>query len=94
MKRLFFTVLFSLVATVAGAQVKGLGFGPRVGINFADYLNSPGNARTGLYAGMFLDYNITHRWGFESGAYYSQLGSTNNVELGHAALKIHRKEYL
>ncbi|MDE5945514.1 MAG: hypothetical protein K2G93_08040, partial [Rikenella sp.] len=64
MKRLFFTVLFSLVATVAGAQVKGLGFGPRVGINFADYLNSPGNARTGLYAGMFLDYNITHRWGF------------------------------
>lgn len=94
MKRLFFTVLFSLVAMAAGAQVKGFGFGPRVGINFADYLNSPGSARTGLYAGMFLDYNITHRWGFESGAYYSQLGSTNNVELGHAARTIHRMDYL
>ncbi|WP_297830716.1 porin family protein [uncultured Rikenella sp.] len=82
------------VATTASAQVKGLGFGPRVGLNFADYMNSPGSTRTGLYAGAFLDYHITHRWGLETGAYYSQLGSTNNVEMGHASRTIHRMEYL
>lgn len=94
MKKCLFSLLFSIAAVAAAAQVRGLGFGPRVGVNFADYLNSPGSARTGLYAGAFVDYNITHRWGLETGAYYSQLGSTNNVEVGYASQTIHRMEYL
>lgn len=81
-------------ALAASAQVKGFGFGPRVGVNFADYMNSPGSSRTGIYAGAFADYNITHRWGIETGVYYSQLGSTNNVEVGYASQTIHRMEYL
>lgn len=84
----------AFATTAASAQVKGLGFGPRAGLNFADYMNSPGSTRTGLYAGAFLDYHITYRWGVETGAYYSQLGSTNNVESGHASRTIHRMDYL
>ncbi|MCH5306292.1 MAG: PorT family protein [Rikenella sp.] len=94
MKRLFIAALFSFLASGAVAQVKGFGFGPRAGLNFADYLNSPGSSRTGLYAGIFADYNITHRWGVETGAYYSQLGSTNNVEHGYSSQTIHRMDYL
>lgn len=94
MRKILLALLLALSAAVATAQVKGLGFGPRVGINFADYLNSPGNSRTALYAGLFLDYYITHRWGIETGAYYSQLGSTNNVEIQYASHTIHRMDYL
>ncbi|MCC8062971.1 MAG: PorT family protein [Rikenellaceae bacterium] len=94
MKKIILTLLCSLAAAAATAQVKGLGFGPRAGVNFADYMNSPGSSRTGVYAGAFVDYNFTHRWGIETGAYYSQLGSTNNVELGYASQTIHRMEYL
>ena len=94
MKRIIFTGLFLFVVSVGMAQVKGFGFGPRVGLNFADYLNSLGRSRTGLYGGVFVDYNITHRWGFETGAYYSQLGSAQNVEPGHAGKTVHRMDYL
>ena len=38
---ILFLLLFLMTAT-ATAQVKGLGFGPRAGVNFADYKNSPG----------------------------------------------------
>lgn len=93
-KSLLFLLLLALTVTAATAQTKGLGFGPRVGANFADYTNSPGNTRTGLYAGAFVDYNFTHRWGIETGAYYSQLGSANNVELGYGSQTTHKMEYL
>ncbi len=94
MKKLILTFVFTFAVATVAAQVKGLGFGPRVGINFADYMNSPGSSRTGVYAGAFVDYNFTHRWGIETGVYYSQLGSTDNVELGYAAPTIHRMDYL
>lgn len=94
MRKILFALLLSLSAAAATAQVKGLGFGPRVGVNFADYLNSPGSSRTALYAGLFIDYNFTHRWGIETGAYYSQLGSARNVEAGYASQTIHRMDYL
>lgn len=96
MRKILFALLLSLSAAAATAQVKGLGFGPRVGVNFADYLNSPGNSRTALYAGLFIDYNFTHRWGIETGAYYSQLGSANNVESGYGVMTktTHRMDYL
>ena len=94
MKKIFLFLVFAFAVSVAAAQVKGFGFGPRAGVNLADYMNSPGSARTGVYAGAFADYNITHRWGIETGVYYSQLGSTNNVEVGYASQTIHRMEYL
>lgn len=94
MKKIVLFLLCSFTAAAAAAQVKGLGFGPRAGINFADYMNSPGSARTGVYAGAFVDYNFTYRWGIETGVYYSQLGSTDNVELGYASQTIHRMDYL
>ncbi|WP_298061263.1 porin family protein [uncultured Rikenella sp.] len=94
MKKIILTFVFTFAVATVAAQVKGLGFGPRVGINFADYMNSPGSSRTGVYAGAFVDYNFTHRWGIETGAYYSQLGSTDNVELGYASPTIHRMDYL
>lgn len=94
MKKIILSLLFAFAAATVTAQVKGLGFGPRVGVNFADYMNSPGSSRTGVYAGAFIDYNFTHRWGIETGAFYSQLGSTDNVELGHASQTIHRMDYL
>lgn len=84
MKRIvLLLLLFMFVAMPLHAQVKGFGFGPRVGLNFADYTNSTGKSRTGLYAGMFIDYNVSRRWGFESGAYYSQQGNRNNAESGY-----------
>lgn len=94
MRKILLTLLLSFTAAASTAQVKGFGFGPRVGVNFADYLNSPGSSRTALYAGLFLDYNITHRWGIETGAYYSQLGSARNVEPGYASQTTHRMDYL
>lgn len=95
MRKIALLPILALMTTLtASAQVKGFGFGPRVGVNFADYMNSPGRSRTGIYAGAFADYNITHRWGIETGVYYSQLGSTNNVEVGHASQTIHRMDYL
>lgn len=94
MKRIVLLLVLSFVATVATAQVKGFGFGPRVGVNLADYLNSPGESRPGLYAGAFADYNFTKRWGIETGLYYSQLGSAGNSEYGYAKRTIHQFDYL
>ena len=94
MKQTILFLLLLLTAATATAQVKGLGFGPRAGVNFADYKNSPGSSRTGAYAGLFIDYNFTHRWGIETGAYYSQLGSTNNVEIQYTSHTVHRMDYL
>lgn len=94
MRKIIFSLLLSVIVVVAPAQVKGFGFGPRVGVNFADYENSPGSTRTGLYAGAFLDYNFTHRWGIETGAYYSQHGSKNNVEGLSPLRTTHEIDYL
>lgn len=94
MRKTLIALLLCLCTAAATAQVRGLGFGPRVGVNFADYLNSPGSSRTALYAGLFLDYHFTHRWGIETGAYYSQLGSARNIEQGYALQTTHRMDYL
>lgn len=94
MKKLLLSVVLSFVAVAGAAQVKGFGYGPRVGVNLADYTNSPGSSRAGIYAGAFADYNFTHRWGIETGVYYSQLGSAQNVELGYANRTVHQFDYL
>lgn len=64
-------------------QEKGFGFGVQVGTNFADYTNSNGKSRVGLYAGAMIDYNFSRRWGVESGVFFSQQGNRNNAEGGY-----------
>lgn len=83
-KLLLLFVLVGISCRVpVSAQVKGLGFGPRVGVNLADYINSGGKSRAGLHAGGFIDYHFTNRWAVETGVYYSEIGCKDVVEAGY-----------
>ncbi|MEG2755769.1 MAG: porin family protein [Mucinivorans sp.] len=79
MKNIILVLLGLLISCSCFAQrQKGFGLGVKVGLNVADFTSSTGGPRAGLYAGVFTDYYVSERFGFELGAYYSQQGSNEN----------------
>lgn len=77
--------ILAIFVTIQGyaQHSEGFGFGVRLGSNFADYNNSNGKSRAGLYTGAMIDYNFNKHWGLETGLYYSQQGNSDNAESGY-----------
>lgn len=99
---LFFYLLVALLVgtlvfmSVGRAQARDrkFGYGVKVGMNVADYTNSRGTPRYGLYGGAFCDYNFARVMGMEVGAYYSQQGSNSVSESGYIGFTKHKLDYL
>lgn len=93
---IFTLMMISLMCSINESQAadRKFGYGLKIGLNVADYTNSRGTPRYGLYGGAFVDYNFHRLFGMETGLFYSQQGSNSVSESGYIGFTQHKFDYL
>lgn len=90
MKKILLVTLFlvSSICTFTQPEVKVLTVHPMLGVNIADFTNSPySDARLGIAAGAELGYQLTPRFGLSVACLYSMQGAIGKVKYRNMKFK-------